>query len=465
MAKEFDLVVIGSGPAGYVAAIKAAQLGLKTACIEKYPALGGTCLNVGCIPSKALLQSSEFYAKILHDASLHGIETQGVSIDFAKMMQRKESILQNFRKGIEGLFKKNGVERLQGVGSFIDPNQLQVVGEKGKEIIKSSSFIIATGSKPTELPFLPFDDEKIVSSSGILSLKKPPKKLIVIGAGIIGVELGSVYKRLGSEVVFLEFLDRICPTLDEDVSKAFQKILEKQGLQFLLGAKVVSGSKKDQEVFIEAEIAGKKESFAADCILVAIGRKPYTSGLGLENIGINVDKRGYILVDGQFRTSHPHILAIGDVIDGPMLAHKGEEEGVAAAEILAGHHPQVEYITIPSVVYTHPEVACVGLTEKEVKDKGIPYSAKQFPFKANSRAQCMGEVDGFVKMIAHQATGQILGIHILGAHAGDLIAEGVLAMQQKLKAQEIATLFHAHPTLCEAIKEAACMISSKAIHI
>ncbi|MEI8300603.1 MAG: dihydrolipoyl dehydrogenase [Chlamydiota bacterium] len=464
MTEMFDLIVIGAGPGGYVAAIKAAQLGLKTACIEK-GSLGGTCLNVGCIPSKALLQSSEFYYKMVKEAKAHGIEASVNGVDFTTMMQRKEEIIQSFKLGIESLFKKNQVTYIQGIASFLTPHEIEVKQAAGEVKLSAKSFILATGSEPTPLPFLPFDEEKIVSSTGVLSLKKIPKKLLVIGAGIIGVELGSVYQRLGSEVMFLEFLDRICPTLDRGISLGLQKILEKQGLKFFLQSKVTKGEKTQDGVVITAEIGGVEKRFNADIALVAVGRRSYTKKLMLENAGITLTQKGLISIDGNFRTNQPHILAIGDIVDGPMLAHKAEEEGIAAAEILAGHQPTIEYMAIPNVVYTYPEVGSVGLTEEEAKKRGIAIKVGQFPFKANSRARCMGESDGFVKILAEANSLQIIGVHILGAHAGELIAEGVLAMTHKMRVKDILVACHAHPTLSEAMKEAALMIDSKAIHM
>lgn len=459
--EEFDLIVIGSGPGGYVAAIKASQLGLKVACAEKYSELGGTCLNVGCIPSKSLLHSSEFYHQMMHRAKSFGIEASSISLNYSKMMEKKEGVVKGFNQGIASLFKKNKVTRLEGLATFINPHEIEVAGKR----YSSKSFIIATGSRPIGLPFLPFNKTNVISSTEMLSSKTLPKKLIVVGAGVIGVELGSVYQRLGVEVTFVEFLDRICPTCDLAVSHAFQKILEKQGLKFHLNAKVVAGVSTSSHVELEVEMSGKKEKFEADKVLIAIGRKPFTEGLGLERIGITLTPKGFIPIDDQFRTTHSHILAIGDVVEGPMLAHKAEEEGIAAAELLSGHLPKVEYMLVPSVVYTSPEVASVGLTEEEVKAKGIRVKISQFPFKANSRARCMGEEEGFVKMIAEEKTLQILGVHILGAHASELIGEMVMAMSKRMTAKEVAATFHAHPTLSEAIKEAALSLESKPIHM
>jgi len=462
---KFDLIVIGAGPGGYVAAIKAAQLGLKVACVEKYQPLGGTCLNVGCIPSKALLQSSEVYSLTKHQAQIHGITFKDLSFDLKKMMERKQQIISSFNQGIEGLFKKNKVVRIQGRASFISKDEIEITTLAGKQTYFAKNFILATGSKPTPLPFLPFDEKQVISSTGALSLTEVPKKMIVVGAGVIGVELGSVYSRLGSEVIFLEFLDRICPTLDEAASKGFQKILEKQGLKFHLKAKVVKGERSGSGVEIHAEIDGKIEKFFSDVALVAIGRKPYTEGLELEKIGVKQDAKGFVIVDSFFRTSNPSILAIGDIIDGPMLAHKAEEEGIAAAEYLAGHSAKVEYMMIPNVVYTTPEVAAVGLTEQQAKDLGIQIKTSMFPFKANSRARCMAEEEGFVKIVARSEDLRILGVHIVGPHAGELISEAVVAMQNKMSAKDLSSTFHAHPTLSEAIKESAMMIGSKAIHL
>ena len=453
----YDVVVIGSGPGGYVAAIRCAQLGLKTACVERYPVLGGTCLNVGCIPSKALLHSSHLFEQTSQLKNM-GIEATP-TLNFPKMMQQKEEVVASFNQGIAGLFKKNKVDHLIGLALFKTPNKLIVDGKE----VEATNIIIATGSKPVELPFLPFDEQTVLSSTGILSLKKLPKKLLVIGAGIIGVELGSVYRRLGSEVIFIEALDRICPTLDAELSKTLQQILTKQGLTFHLSKKVLSAKVAPGEVALALDSG---ETLQGDAVLVAVGRRPYTAFLDLEAVQIAVDKSGRIPVDPNFRTVHPHIYAIGDVIDGPMLAHKASEEGMAVAELIAGHHPSLNYLTIPSIVYTHPEVASVGLTEEEAKTRGLTIIKSKFPFKANSRARACADDEGFVKLMADKATGRILGAHIIGPHAGELITEAVLAIEKHLTAKDIAITPHAHPTLSEALKEAALALTNGApIHL
>jgi len=463
MAKEFDLVIIGSGPGGYVAAIRASQLGIKTACIEKDPTLGGTCLNVGCIPSKALLHSSELYSHAVTKGKEHGIDFTAVTLNFAQMQKRKEGIVSGFNQGITGLFRKNKIEHIQGEASFTSPQTVQVGGEE----IRAKTYLIATGSEPTPLPFLPFDEKKVLSSTGALVLPTVPKKMIVVGAGIIGVELGSVYRRLGAEVQFIEFLDRICPTLDDAVSKAFAQILTKQGLSFQLSSKVTRASSSAQGVEVTYEGKdGKETTLSADVALVAIGRKPYTQGLNLEKAGVKVDEKGFIPIDGSFRTNVPHIYAIGDVVGGAMLAHKASEEGMAAIELIAGNKAYMEYISIPSVVYTEPEVAAVGLTEQQCKTMNLQIKIGQFPFKANSRARCTGDDEGFIKIICEEKTGCIIGVHIIGAHAGELIEEGGLAIEKRVTAHQLANLSHAHPTLSEAMKEAALSIANgKPIHL
>lgn len=456
--QSFDVVVIGSGPGGYVAAIRAAQLGLKTACVEKDAKLGGTCLNVGCIPSKTLLHSSELFYELNHEFAEQGIEVSEAKINFSKMQEKKNSIVSQFNQGISGLFKKNKVQSLNGHAQFIDSHRLKV----GEEEVEAKHFIIATGSVPVSLPFAQIDEEKIVSSTGALAFQEVPKKLVVIGAGIIGVELGSVYSRLGSEVHVLEFLDHICPSLDGSLSAELKKILEKQGIKFHLSTKVTKVNSSSSGALVETE-GGEK--FEADRVLVAVGRKPFTEGLNLEKAGITLDEKGRIPVNGSFQTTLPHILAIGDVIDGPMLAHKASEEGMAAAEIIAGEKPVLNYLTIASVVYTQPEVAGCGFTEEELKKRSIPYVKAQFPFKANSRAKCVNQEEGFVKMIACKTSGKVLGVHIIGSNAGELIAEASLALSLGATAHEIAESSHAHPTLSEAMKEAALGIAKKTVHI
>lgn len=460
MAETYDVVVIGSGPGGYVAAIRAAQLGLKTACIEKDPTLGGTCLNVGCIPSKSLLQSSELYSQILHHSKEHGIQATA-KLDFSQMMKRKDQVVSGFNQGIQGLFKKNKITHIKGKATFVSPTTVTAAGQE----ITSKNFILATGSEPTPLPFLPFDEKQVLSSTGALAMQKIPKKMVIVGAGIIGVELGSVYSRLGTEVTFVEFLDRVCPTLDASLSKGLEQALTKQGMTFHLRAKVTSAEVTPTGVTLTTEQSDKTTAqFTADVALVSIGRRPYTDGLGLDKAGLETDKRGFIPIDANFRTKQPHIYAIGDIVDGPMLAHKASEEGYVVSEIIAGQSPHIEYIAIPSVVYTHPEVGAVGLTEAEAKGMNLPIKTGQFPLKANSRARCSGEEEGFVKMIACQKTGTLLGVHILSAHAGELIAEATLAIEKRVTAFELGNLCHAHPTLSEALKEAALAISKKAIH-
>lgn len=453
---EFDLIVIGSGPGGYVAAIRAAQLGMKVACIDERKELGGTCLNIGCIPSKALLQSSEFFWKMTHEAQELGIEAAPPTFSLTQMMNRKAKIVGSFNAGIEALFKKNKITFYPGRASFTSPTQLQVAGET----LTAKSIIIATGSTPTALPFLPFDEKRIVSSTGALSLSKVPPRLAIIGAGVIGVELGSVYARLGSKVTFLEFMDRICPTLDTALSTELQKLLTKQGMAFNLSTKVIGADLNPSDITLRTE----SSSHTADVVLVAVGRKPNTLGLNLAQIGITLTPQGTIPINDRFQTTHPHIYAIGDVVDGPMLAHKASEEGVAAAELIAGLSPTIHYIAIPSVVYTSPEVASVGLTEQEAQKLGYTAKMGQFPFKVNSRAKCTGEEEGFVKIIADATTDKLLGVHIIGAHASELIAEGAIALQNNLTATQLAHTPHAHPTLSEAIKEAALALHGRAIH-
>lgn len=451
----FDVVVIGSGPGGYVAAIRAAQLGLKVACIDKRKELGGTCLNIGCIPSKTLLHATELYWKMSHESEKYGLKCE-CSYSLKEMMARKQKIVTSFNEGIGALFQKNKITFFPGSAKLISPTLVQVAGEQ----IGSKNIILATGSEPASLPFLPFDEKKIVSSTGALSLSKVPERLLVVGAGVIGVELGSVYSRLGSKVEFIEFLDRICPTLDPSLSKELQKILTQQGMTFRLSTKVTGAEITSNEVILRIG----QEKLQGDVVLVAIGRKPYTQNLGLEAVGITPTPQGTIPIDARFRTSVSTIYAIGDIVDGPMLAHKAMEEGVAVAEIIAGHNPVVNYLAIPNVIYTSPEVAAVGLTETEASNLGLTPKTGMFPFKINSRAKCTGEEEGFVKIVSDSATDAILGVHIIGAHASELIAEGALAIQNRLTTLDLAHTPHAHPTLSEALKEAALGVHHRSLH-
>ena len=459
----FDVIVIGGGPGGYVCAIRAAQLGFRTACVEKRGTLGGTCLNVGCIPSKALLQSSHHYHMAAHEFANHGIKVDGLSVDLAAMMARKDKVVSGLTKGIEGLFKKNKVTYVVGAATLAGNGQV-VVGDK---TLSAKHIILATGSEVTPLPGVTIDEKRVVSSTGALALPEVPKHLVVIGAGVIGLELGSVYKRLGAQVTVVEFLDKALPFFDGEVSKQSQRLLEKQGLKFKLSTKVTSAQASANGVSLTMEPAagGVSEIIEADYVLVAIGRRPYTEGLGLEAAGVALSPRGFVTIDGHFQTSAPGIYAIGDVVGGAMLAHKAEEEGVAIAEILAGQAGHVNYDAIPSVVYTWPEIAAVGLTEEAAKAKGLTVKVGKFPFMANSRARANEDSDGFVKLIADAKTDEVLGCHIIGPAAGDLIAEVVLGMEYKAAAEDIARTSHAHPSLAEAVKEAALAVDGRAIHM
>jgi dihydrolipoamide dehydrogenase len=467
MAEEFDVAVIGGGPGGYVAAIRAAQLGMKVACIEKRGSLGGTCLNVGCIPSKALLYSSELYEKAKHEYSAHGINISGIELDLGVMMKRKDEVTSGLNKGIEGLFKKNKITYIKGFASFVSANNIKITNDKDEQEIVAKNIIIATGSEIMSLPGITIDEEKIVSSTGALSLKAVPKKMIVIGGGYIGLEMGSVWRRLGTEVIVVEYLDRILPGMDQEIAKQFQKILEKQGIKFMLGQKVLSAEKDNKGVKTTLEAVADQaiQEINADIALVAVGRRPYTDNLGLEKIGITLDERGKISVNNHLQTSIKHIYAIGDIIAGPMLAHKAEEEGVAAAEIIAGQAGHVNYEVIPGVVYTNPEVATVGKTEEEIKKSGIDYKVGKFPFMANSRARAIGVGEGMVKVIARSDNDEILGVHIIAPEAGTMIGQMVVAMEYKAASEDIARTVHAHPTLNEAVKEAALAVLGRAIHM
>lgn len=459
----FDVIVIGSGPGGYVAAIKAAQLGLKTACVEKDSTLGGTCLNVGCIPSKALLDISEKYDQASHHFENLGIKVGKLSLDLKAMMKRKDEVVSGLTKGIEGLFKKNKIEWLKGTGVITGKNEVTVGGQK----YQTKNILIATGSEVMPLPGVTIDEEKIVSSTGALKLSEVPEKLVIIGGGVIGLELGSVWKRLGAEVEVIEFLDRITPGMDNETTKQFNRILEKQGFKFRLSTKVTAAKREGKKVIVTIEPSGggASETIKADAVLVSIGRRPYTQGLGLENVGLKTDAKGRIEVNDHFQTAVPNIYAIGDVIAGPMLAHKAEEEGIAAVETMAGQKGHVNPDAIPSVIYTWPEVATVGLTEEQVKEKGIQYKVGKFPFLANSRSRATGDTDGFVKIIADAKTDKVYGVHIIGPQAGALIAEAVLALEYGASSEDIARTCHAHPTYNESVKEAALATFAQPIHI
>ncbi|KAI5970705.1 LPD1 [Candida margitis] len=468
--KKYDVVVIGGGPGGYVAAIKAAQLGLDTACIEKRGALGGTCLNVGCIPSKSLLNNTHLLHQIQHEAKDRGIAIDGtVGVDFAKLMAAKEKSVKQLTGGVESLLKKNKVEYLKGTGSFVDDKTVKVqpIDENAEPIeVKADNFIVATGSEPTPFPGIEVDEERIVTSTGILALKEIPKRLAIIGGGIIGLEMASVYSRLGSKVTVIEFLPAIGAGMDAEVAKTSQKLLSKQGLDFKLGTKVTKGERDGDVVKIEVEDvkSGKKEDIEADVLLVAIGRRPYTEGLNLEAAGLEKDNKGRLIIDDQYKTQKDNIRVIGDVTFGPMLAHKAEEEGIAAAEIIKNGHGHVNYANIPSVMYTHPEVAWVGLNEQQLKEQGIKYTVGKFPFIANSRAKTNLDTDGFVKILADAETQRVLGAHIIGPNAGEMIAEAGLALEYGASAEDIARTCHAHPTLSEAFKEAALAAYDKPIN-
>ena len=466
MSEQFDLLVIGGGPGGYVCAIRAAQLGLKTGCIESRGTLGGTCLNVGCIPSKSLLNLSDMYKKAQKDYNNLGIEVGEVKLNLKKIMMNKSKSVQVLTKGVEFLFKKNKVTYIKGKGVLFSKNDV-VVYENGKKTsYKSKNIVIATGSSSSSVPGIEINEKNIISSTGAISLEKVPKSMVVIGGGYIGLEMGSVWSRLGSDVTVIEYLDHIIPGMDREVSKEFQKILAKQGIKFLLNNKVIKVKDEKNKVTVEFNNNNTKEKNKIECekVLVSVGRKPYTDGLNLLKIGITRDKKGRIDVDKKFRTSVNNIFAIGDVIKGPMLAHKAEEEGIAVAEILAGQSGHVNYDVIPGVIYTSPEVAAVGKTEEELKKLNINYKIGKFPFMANSRAKVNNETEGFVKILADSKTDKVLGVHIIGPHSGDMIAEMAIAMEFGASSEDIARTCHAHPTHTEAIKEAALAVEKRPIH-
>ena len=461
---SFDLIVIGAGPGGYIAAIRAAQLGLKTACIDKRKELGGTCLNVGCIPSKSLLSSSELLWNIKETSTENGIILAQPSINFKQMMTRKIQIIQSFSEGITNLFKKHKISSYIGEASFLSPTEVLVKNASKTTPLQARFILIASGSEPIGLPFLPFDEKQVLSSTGALSLEAITKDLLIIGAGVIGVELGSVYNRLGTKIQIIEFLDQICTGFDHQFSLELKKSLEKQGVEFHLSSKVMDAKIALNQISLQVEQTQNTQSFSAEKVLVAIGRKPYTQELGLEKVGVKLSPKGFIETDGIFRSNISNIFAIGDVIEGPMLAHKASEEGIAAVEIIAGHKPQLNYMAIPNVVYTHPEMASVGLTEEEAKKYHLTPKTGNFHFKANSRAKCTGEIQGFVKIIAEEKSDRIIGVHIIGAHASELIAEAAIAIQKSLCIKDLINTPYAHPTLSEAIREAALDVEKRALH-
>ncbi len=466
---QYDVAIIGSGPGGYVAAIRCAQLGMKTAIIEKYDTLGGTCLNVGCIPSKALLDSSHHYEDAVKHFEAHGIEIPGdVKVNLEKMIARKNAVVEQTTKGIDFLMDKNKIDVYHGLGSFKDATHIEIKKDKGKpETIEAKYTIIATGSKPATLPFIKIDKERIITSTEALSLKEIPKHMIVIGGGVIGLELGQVYKRLGSEVTVIEFMDRIIPGMDGALSKELMKVMKKQKVKFNLSHKVKSVERNGDEIVVKADDKkGAEVVFKGDYCLVSVGRRPFTDGLNADAAGVKLDDRGRVAVNEHLQTNIPNIYAIGDVVRGAMLAHKAEEEGTMVAELLAGQKPHIDYNLIPGVVYTWPEVAAVGKTEEELKEAGVAYKVGQFPMRALGRARASMDIDGFVKILADKNTDEVLGVHMIGARCADLITEAVTAMEFRASAEDIARMSHAHPTYAEAVKEAALAATDdRALHI
>jgi dihydrolipoamide dehydrogenase len=464
----YDVIVIGSGPGGYVAAIRAAQLGMKTAIIEKYPTLGGTCLNVGCIPSKALLDSSEHYHNAAHTFKTHGINLSNLKVDLKQMIARKDDVVKQNVDGIQFLMKKNKIDVHHGLGSFVDKNTVKITKEDGSsEEIKGQNIIIATGSKPASLPFIKLDKQRIITSTEALKMKEIPKHLIVIGGGVIGMELGSVYGRMGAKVSVVEYMDALIPSMDRTMGKELQKSLKKLGFEFYLKHKVTAVESKGKEVTVKAENSkGEVVEIKGDYVLVSIGRRPYTDGLNAEAAGVKVNERGQVEVDDHLRTNVPNIYSIGDVVKGAMLAHKAEEEGVFVAESIAGQKPHINYLLIPGVVYTWPEVASVGYTEEQLKEKGKKYKVGKFPFLASGRARASMDTDGVVKVLADAETDEILGVHMIGPRTADMIAEAVVAMEYRASAEDIARMSHAHPTYTEAFKE-ACLAATdnRALHV
>lgn len=467
--KSYDVVVIGSGPGGYVAAIRCAQLGMKTAIIEKYKTLGGTCLNVGCIPSKALLSSSHHYEEATKHFSDHGIDIPGdIKVNLKKMIARKQAVVDQTTGGINFLMDKNNIDVYEGLGSFKDATHINITKSDGTtDTIQGKHIIIATGSKPSNLPFINIDKERIITSTEALKLKEVPKHLMIIGGGVIGLELGQVYYRLGAEVTVVEYMDRILPTMDAGLSKELTKVFKKAKCKMMMSHKVQSVERKGDQVIVTAENKkGETVEFKGDYCLVSVGRRPFTDGLNAEAVGVKINERGQVEVNDQLQTSVPNIYAIGDVVRGAMLAHKAEEEGVFVAEVLAGQKPHIDYNLIPGVVYTWPEVAAVGKTEEELKESGIAYKVGQFPFRALGRARASGDIDGFVKILADKTTDEVLGVHMVGARCADLIAEAVTAMEFRASAEDISRYSHAHPTFAEAVKEAALAATeNRALHI
>ena len=464
MSEKFNVTVIGGGPGGYVCAIRLSQLGLKTACIEFRGSLGGTCLNVGCIPSKNLLNFSENFHKAKNFTNI-GIEVGEVKLNLSKMMKNKDKAVADLTKGIEFLFKKNKVTYFKGKGSFKSSNEISILADNKETVIQTDKTIISTGSEPVSIPGIDFDEEKILSSTGALSISKLPKKMIIVGGGYIGLEMGSVWSRLGTQVEVVEYLDHITPGMDKEISKEFEKILKKQGIKFHLNTKVEKINKNKNGVSINTlDKSNKKNTIEADVVLISVGRRPFTKYLNLEKIGVQTDKKGMVKVNKSFETNIKNIYAIGDVIDGPMLAHKAEEEGIAVAEIIAGQSGHVNYDVIPGVIYTTPEVAYVGKTEEQLKVNKTNYKVGKFPFLANSRAKAINEPEGFVKILADTKTDKVLGVHIIGPHAGEMIAEMSVAMEFGASSEDIARTCHAHPTFSEAIKEAALSVDKRQIH-
>lgn len=464
MTYQYDLAVIGGGPGGYVAAIRAAQLGMKVVCIDKRAKVGGTCLNVGCIPSKTLLNSSELYFHALHEGQALGLRFNKLTFDFDQIMKRKEHVVHSLVEGVASLLRKYHVPFINGKAQFIDASHLKVVNDNQEQVIEAKHILIATGSESTPLPRIPFDNRQIISSTEALSLNSVPGRLAVVGGGVIGVELASVYNRLGSKVTIIERLPQICPAMDTTISKQLLQALKSQGIQFMLSAQVVSAAVQVDEVLLTVSSDDKLQNIGADKVLISVGRRPYTEGLGLENVGITIDRKGFIPVDGAFRTNQPNIFAIGDAIEGLMLAHLASQEGVAVAELIAGGNPLVDYMAVPNVIYTSPEVAAVGLTEQEAFAANLTIQIGTVYFKGNPRARCTGEVEGMLKILGEKKTGRIIGMHIIGAHASELISDGVIAIQQRLTLEQIAETMFAHPTLSELVKEAALVALGKPMH-